>query len=153
MERAAVSAAAPVTVVLSDGFGERRQVFDPAGNDTLEVLCLRDDLAAVPSFEFALRERFSRVAGFRHASFARIRSIERLTDRHSTLAVVSECAAGVRLSTMLTRASERKLNFDIGTSLCLLRQLVPAIAAFHEAGREVPGLAHGAIGPERLVVS
>jgi hypothetical protein len=30
---------------------------------------------------------------------------------------------------------------------------VPAIAAFHDNAREIPGLAHGALGPERLIVT
>jgi hypothetical protein len=44
---------------------------DPSGSETLEVLCVRDELAAVPSFEFALRERVSRLATFRHSSCVR----------------------------------------------------------------------------------
>jgi hypothetical protein len=153
MERAAVSTSAPAAVAFTDGLGERRQVPDPTGAEMLEVLCLREELAAVPSFEFALRERVSRLAAFRHAYFGRIRSVERLTDRHATLALVSDCTAGVRLSDLLTRATDRRVNFDINTALCLLRQLVPAVATLHEIGRDIPGLAHGAIGPERLVVT
>ena len=47
-----------------DGLGERRQIVDPTGNETIELLCLRTALAAVPSFEFALRERVSRLREF-----------------------------------------------------------------------------------------
>ena len=79
-----------------------------------------------------------------------MRAIERLTDREKTLAVVSDMTPGVRLSDLLARTDERKLGLDINTALCLIRQLVPAVAILHETARDV---AHGAIGPERLVVT
>jgi serine/threonine protein kinase len=150
MERATVSASAPPTVAFSDGLGERRHLVDPTGNEKWELLCLRQELAEVPSFEFALRERVSRLSSFRHAYYGRVRAIERLTDREKTLAVVSDMTAGVRLSDLLARTDERKLGLDINTALCLIRQLVPAIAILHETARDV---AHGALGPERLVVT
>ena len=150
MERAAVSLSAPPSVVFHDGLGERRQIVDPTGHDTLELLCLRDAIAAVPSFEFALRERVGRLAGFRHAYFGRVRSVERLNERDQTLALVSDHAPGIRLSELLTNVDARGLSLDINTALCLIRQLVPAIAALHENARDV---SHGAIGPERLVVT
>jgi serine/threonine protein kinase len=153
MERAAVSSFSPAAVVFSDGLGERHHILDPKGTETLEVLCLREDLAAVPSFEFALRERVSRLANFRHAYYGRIRAVERLSDRQSTLAIVSDSTPGIRLSDLLAHASERRLNFDINSALCLIRQLVPAMAALHESARDIPGLAHGALGPERLIVT
>ena len=40
----------------------RHQVLDPVRNEPVEMLCLRGELTAVPSFEFALRERVSRLA-------------------------------------------------------------------------------------------
>jgi hypothetical protein len=153
MERAAVSPSTPAAVAFTDGLGERHQILEPTGNDKLEVLCLREELAAVPSFEFALRERVSRLAGFRHASFGRVRSVERMTDRYATLAVVSESTTGIRLSDLLARAAERRVNLDINAALSLLRQLVPALVAFHEYAREIPGLADGALGPERVIVT
>ena len=150
MERSAVPESTPAPVGFRDGLGERRHVADPAGNQTLEQLCLRNELAAVPSFEFALRERVSRLAGFRHPQFGRARGVERLINRESTLAVVSEGTAGVRLSDLIAGSDQRRLGLDITAALCLIRQLVPAVAALHESARDV---AHGALGPERLVVT
>jgi hypothetical protein len=150
MDRAALPLSTPPTAVFRDGLGERRQVIDPTGSDTLELLCLKSELAAVPSFEFALRERVSRFANFRHPAFGRVRSVERLSDRDAALAVVSDYTPGVRLSDMLVTAEERRLGLDINVALCLIRQLVPAVAALHEHTRDG---AHGAIGPERLVVT
>ena len=150
MERAAASATVPNAVAFSDGLGDRRHLSDPTGTETLELLCLRPQLATVPAFEFALRERVSRLSSFRQASFARVRSVERLTDAAASLAVVSERVPGVRLSEVLQQAEARQIPLDINTALCLLRQLVPAIAALHESARDV---AHGALGPERLVLT
>jgi len=150
MDRSVAPASTPAAVVFEDGLGERRQIIDPTGTDTLELLCLRGELAAVPSFEFALRERVSRLANFRHAYYGRVRNVERLSDREAALAIVSEHTAGVRLSDMLAIAEERRIGIDINTALCLVRQLVPAVAMLHENARDV---AHGAIGPERLVVT
>jgi len=150
MERAALPLSSPATAAFVDGLGERRQIVDPTGNETIELLCLRTELAAVPSFEFALRERVSRLASFRHSSYGRVRSVERLADRETALAVVSDYTEGVRLSDMLVNAEERRLGLDINIALCLIRQLVPAVAMLHESARDA---AHGAIGPERLVVT
>src|SRR5258706_4979574 len=149
MERAAVSQSTAAAVTFKDGLGERRHIADPTGNETLELLCLRRELSAVPSFEFALRERVSRLASFRHEQFARVRSVERLSDRESTLAVGSERTHGTRVSELLANADQRRLALDISSALCLIGQLVPAVAALHESARDV---AHGTIGPERLVV-
>jgi hypothetical protein len=139
MERAAVSAT-PHASAFKDGLGERRHITDTNGKDTVELLCLRAELAAVPSFEFALRERVSRLTTFRHPQFARVRSVERLADSESTLAIASERVAGVRLSDLLMSSEQRRLGLDITASLHLIRQLVPAIVTFHESVREI---AHG----------
>src|SRR5436190_11706048 len=153
MERAAAVTFTPAAVAFVDGLGERHNILDPSGSETLEVLCVRDELAAVPSFEFALRERVSRLATFRHSSFVRVRAVERLTDRHATLAVVSDAVAGIRLSDLLVQAAERRVNLDINSALCLIRQLVPAITALHEHARDIQGFAHAAIAPERRLVT
>ena len=120
---------------------------DAATGDLLQILRVRPQLLAVPSFEFALRERAARLANFRHAYYARVRRI----DRHpSGLAIVSDHVEGVRLSDMLRVADERGLQLDLNAALCLLRQVVPSIALLHENARDV---AHGLLAPERLIVT
>ena len=114
------------------------------------MLCLRGELTGVPSFEFALRERLSHLAAFSHACYGRVRSVERLKDPGSTLALVSDVTAGMRLSEILRFAEAADVTLDIDAALCLLRQLVPAVAMLHE---NMPDIAHGAIGPERLIVT
>lgn len=149
MERALSKPPMP-EVVFRDALGERRLAVDPNGHETLEILHLRGELAEVPSFEFALRERVSRLANFRHAYYGRVRAIERLNDRESTLTVVSDRVVGIRLSDMLEQSEARGLALDINSALCLIRQLVPAVAMLHESARDV---SHGALGPERLIVT
>ena len=150
MDPAVAAVSTSAAVVFQDGLGERRHIFDPAGNDTLEMLCLNVELTAIPSFEFALRERVSRLASFRHTSYGRVHSVDRLNDAGATLALVSERTPGVRLSEILAVAERERIPLDINAALGLIRQLVPALALLHEHAREI---AHGAIGPERLVVT
>jgi serine/threonine protein kinase len=114
------------------------------------MLCLSGELTSIPSFEFALRERVSRLSSFRHTSYGRVRSVDRLSDSGSTLALVSVPTPGVRLSDILALAEREKIPLDINAALCLIRQLVPAVALMHEHAKEI---AHGALGPERLVVT
>src|SRR5581483_9104184 len=125
-----------------DGLGERRRATDATGAEPIERLYLRADLTRIPSFEFALRERASRLAAFRHPCFARVRSIDRLNDAASTLAVVSDAVRGVRLATLLTSAD--RPTIDINAAIHLIRQLVNAVAVLHE---HAPDVGHGAIAP------
>jgi serine/threonine protein kinase len=150
MDPAKVPVSAQAGVVFTDGLGERRCTSDPTGTGTLEVLCLKDELTAVPSFEFALRERVSRLANFRHNSYARVRSVDRLNDPNSTLAIVSDHVTGVRLSDMLAAIERKGLVLELGASLCLMRHLVPGLAALHDHARDI---AHGALSPERIIVT
>src|SRR5829696_5182603 len=139
----------PPAATFRDGLGDRHQIADRTRTELLEVLSLRTELTAVAAFEFALRERVSHLASFHHASFARVRSVERL--KHpAALAVVSEATTGVRLSELLAFAERTNVTFDIDAALCLLRQLVPAVAMLHE---NAPDVAHGAIAAERIVVT
>ena len=150
MDPALVPAAAPAALTFEDGLGQRLRVVDPMRNEPVDMLCLRGELTAVPAFEFALRERVSRLAAFRHPCFAAVHSVERLKDRASTLALVSDSTPGVRLSEILAFADREHVPLDIDAALCLLRQVVAAAAKLHEHASDA---AHGAIAPERLVVT
>ena len=137
-------------VTFHDGLGERQRGVDRARNEPIEILSLRGELTAVPSFEFSLRERVSHLSTFRHACYARVRSVERLKNPASTLALVSDVTPGVRLSDILAFAEKSQVTLDIDAALCLLRQLVPAVAMLHE---NTPEIAHGAIAAERIIVT
>jgi hypothetical protein len=140
----------PEAPLFSDGLGERVVAADGATGELLQILRLRPALTAVPSFEFALRERTARLANFRHAYYARVRRVDRAMAPTSALAIVSDHLEGTRLSDILRVAQEKELQLDINAALCLIRQLVPAVAVLHENARDV---AHGLIAPERLIVT
>lgn len=132
----------------ADGLGERRVIVDERG-DRFDVLRLSSALTAVPSFQLALRERANRVAGFHHDAFARVRAIE--TDGPAGhLLVVSDHTRGVRLATLLAAAEKRSVALDLSAAACLIRQLVHATAEWHE---QMPEIVHGAIGPDRIVIT
>lgn len=140
----------PEVPLFSDGLGERVVAADGATGELLQILRLRPALTAVPSFEFALRERAARLANFRHDCYARVRRVDRGMGPGSSLAVVSDHLEGTRLSDILRVAQEQGLQLDINAALCLIRELVPAVAVLHQNARDV---AHGLIAPERLLVS
>jgi hypothetical protein len=140
----------PEATLFTDGVGERVVAADGATGELLQILRLRPALTAVPSFEFALRERVARLANFRHAYYVRVRRVDRAMGAQSSLAIVSDHLEGTRLSDILRVAHERTLQIDINAALCLIRQLVPAVAVLHENARDA---AHGLIAPERLVVT
>jgi hypothetical protein len=147
MNSVPASSERPEAPLFSDGLGDRVVAVDAASGDLLQILKLRPQLLAVPSFEFALRERAARLANFRHAYYARVRRV----DRHpGGLAIVSDHVEGTRLSEILRVAADRRLHLDLSAALCLIRQLVPSVSLLHENARDV---AHGLIGPERLIVT
>lgn len=146
------AAARDLSAVLAfeDGLGRRYRFVDPKGNEAPEMLCFRAELAAIAGFESSLRDRASRVANFQHPNFARIRSVGRLQDQGSTLALVSEYPAGVRLSEVLAAVGLRGLALDLNAALCVVRQLLSAVAVLHQSPRN---LANGALAPERIVIT
>ncbi|MBA3887366.1 MAG: PEGA domain-containing protein [Acidobacteria bacterium] len=140
----------PEAPLFSDGLGDRVVTADGATGELLQVLHLRPMLTSVPSFEFALRERAARLANFRHASYARVRRVDRTMTASAPLAIVSDHVEGVRLSELLRVGEEHRLQLDTNAALYLIRQLVPAVALLHENARDA---AHGLIAPERIVVT
>jgi hypothetical protein len=129
----------------ADGLGLRQRVTD--GADAVDRLRVDDALAGTTGFDFALRERVGRLANFRHAYYGRVRRV----DRHDgSLALLSDAVTGARLSHVLEVAQAAKLDLDVNVALCLLRQIVPAVAMLHQNARDV---SHGALAPERIVVT
>ena len=133
-----------------DSLGDRSIVAGPGENELLEILHLRRELTAVSSFEFALRERAARLANFQHNAYARVRRIDRLAPPDGRLTIVSDHVPGWRLAEILSAVQERHLELDINAALALIKQLVHAVAILHQHAR---GVAHGALGPERVVIT
>ena len=149
MDPAFARVPSPGPALFEDGFGQRRLVLGTSG-EQFEALTLRDQLIATPVVEAALQERVERLAEFQSEHFARVRSIERAGKSVPRLILVSDHVAGVRLSAILAAAEAHLLPVEMNAALCLLRQLVHAIAVLHD---KAPDCCHGAIGPERLIVT
>jgi len=132
-----------------DGLGRRYRPVTRSADTPSEILCFRHDLTDVPSFEFSLRERVASLADFRHSSYARIRKVDRLSDEFGTVALISDCAPGHRLAEILGAIEHGGPILSIDAALSLVRQLAPAMALLHDHIQ----VAHGAIGPERLIVT
>jgi hypothetical protein len=130
--------------VFEDGLGPRHHADTPTG-EPLELLELRDDLRS-EAFEAALRDRVAALAGFHTTFFAQVRGVQRHQQNAARLFVLSDRVAGARLSSVLANRPQLGVN----ASLCLVRQLMAAIALLHE---KLPGMAHGAISAERVVVT
>jgi hypothetical protein len=123
-------------------------VTDPTGKESVDLWYVSSELSAAP-LEVGLRDRVNRLAGFHHPAVNHIHSVDRV-NAGTTLAVISESAPGVRLSDLLAAAEKHHIALDISTALCVIRQYLPAMAALYEHDREI---AHGALAPERLVIS
>ena len=141
----------PATVApFSDALGYRVLGFDKKSGDRLEMLRLRPQLASSPAFEAAVRERQRRLTDFRHAAFARVRQIDRPAGQNAALAVVSNYADGQRLSDFLRQTQTSGVAIELIVAVCMLQQMVTAVAQLHALGAD---LSHGALNPERLVVT
>ena len=132
-------------VTFEDRLGTRFEAVSPEG-DPVEVLELKEQFAVMPSFEFALRKRVNTLTGFKDPSFASARGVR----LGGGLAVVSERVRGTRLSTVLEAYERDLVPIEFNAAVCVLRQLVPAIAILHET---MPDVCHGALSPERIVLT
>src|SRR4030081_3011197 len=121
MEIAAVIAAAP-GVTLTDGFGNRRRRF--SGDAGEDVLDLRDQLTAVGSFEFALRERVGRLMQFRHGAFAHVRRVERAVVRPASLTNAPNRIDGTRLSDAVATPARSHAPLGRDGALSVVRQVL-----------------------------
>jgi hypothetical protein len=128
---------------LSDHLGDRLLTFDNSTASSLELLKFKAALAHAPGFEDTLRRRVDELARFRHPNVAPVRGVEWLNQSEG-LALVSIHTAGRRLSEILKDAHGATFAME------LVRQLAPALVALQQTG---PGLAHGALTPDRIVVT
>src|SRR5262249_52854499 len=113
---------------------------------SLELLRFRRDLATTTGFENALRDRVDHLTQFRHPSFPLIRAVVHLDDEDLTL--VSAHTAGQRLSELPTGKLRKGLHPAVVT--WIIREITPALAALQASG---PGVAHGALNGDRIVLT
>jgi PEGA domain-containing protein len=131
-----------------DGLGRRSLEIDRESGMMLERLHLRPELGAFESF---LRERVAFTASFDDDRFARVKGIER--DRRGTLTIISQFVAGTRLAELLEAATglpaDEATCPSVDAALGFLLEILPALGSLHEHG----GHAHGALAPERIVLT
>ena len=111
----------------------------------LERLHVRPELAA---FAGAIRDRVARLALFENQHFSKTCSAERdaLTGE---LVVISEFAAGTRLSDLLEASLDQSAVPGVDVALGYLLDALPALTALHEGA----GFAHGLIDPGRTLIT
>ena len=127
----------------SDGLGDRLLMFDNTTAPSWEILRFRPALAHDYRFAHSLRERVEQLASFHHPAFPVVRPIKEL-GHEDGLAVVSTYVAGARLSEALKKPRSPAFG------LRLVKQLVPALTALQQ---HKPGMAHGAVDADRIVVT
>jgi hypothetical protein len=132
---------------VSDGVGDRLLMFDNSGTTSLELLRFRPDLVAVPGFEDALRDRVAALQAFSHPAFPQVRAVEHLEG--DGLALVSTFTAGKRLAEIF-RSPRTRGGVHPAFAAWLVRDLTTALA---ELQRQGDGIAHGALTPERIVMT
>ncbi len=131
-------------VVFRDGLGVR-EARDSGTGEVVEWFHLDPAFAAVDT---PLRDRVGRLAKFQHVKFARILSLEAAArDRGPIL--ISSHVPGIRLAEVLEMAGHGLITFDPGAGLQIVREVLGALAVLHDSRN----VAHGALGPERVVIT
>ena len=128
---------------LSDALGDRLLMFDNSDAPSLELLRFRPRPRPGPGFEGALRERVERLSQFRHPAFAH-GPLRQAARAGRDLALVSNCTPGKRLSEVLHRAHGPEF------AAALIRQLRRHWSCSNST---TPGMSHGVLNPDRIVVS
>src|SRR5262245_57110400 len=130
---------------LDDGLGIRRIEHD--GRTQIEILALAPVLANHPIVEQAIRNRASRYADLGVRSFATVRRLER---SGSTLNIVTEVPAGVRLSHLLAHLESTGEVVPAPAIFELASSIINAVASLHAWPG---GLAHGAINSAHILLT
>lgn len=130
----------------SDGLGDRLLMFDNSGTPSLELLRFRQEISAAFGFEGALRERVEALRTFSHPSFPAVRAVEHL-EGSNDLTLVSTFIPGKRLSEVF-RSPRAGLHPSFAS--WLIRELTPALADLQS---HAPGITHGALTPDRIVLT
>ena len=133
----------------SDGFGDRLLMFDNAATGPLELLRVRPDFSFLPDFEAAVRGRLEQLASLGHLrGFAQARAVNHLENGEG-LTVVSAHVPGTHLSELF-QSTRPHGGMHPASTRWALGELVSSLAELHRCGAEI---AHGALAPERIVIT
>jgi hypothetical protein len=130
---------------LDDGLGIRRVQSD--GRTQTEILALAPVLANHPIVEQAIRTRAARYADLEVRSLAAVRRLER---SGTSLNIITEMPAGVRLSHLLTHLESTGEMVPEPAIFELASHIINAVASLHAWPG---GLAHGAINPAHILLT
>ena len=126
-----------------DAIGDRAHVFQHRSAAWLAVLRFKREFSEGQDFEAALRKRVDELKAFRHPAVAPVRGVERLVTG-GELVLLSDRVVGRRLSDLIQDASGPEFAFE------LIGQVAPALAAMQH---HRPGLSHGLLTPDRVIVT
>ena len=125
----------------ADAFGHRQLIFDPTAGTSLEVLKFADLFSKSPEFETALRERTDALKHIHHPSLGTVHRVERDGE---ALLLLSKHTPGRRVAELQAKAQGPAFALE------LIRLVTPLLATLEKAG---PGMSHGAISADRIVVT
>lgn len=133
-----------------DGLGERFLQNDPESGTVLELLRLDPLFTTVPGFAQAVAAQVRSVATFEHFAFGRIRRVDLPQSPDENIVIVSDRVPGIRLTALLRLLQHAGQAIEAPVALGLARYLLSAVEALH---RHAPDAVHGALGPERIIVT
>lgn len=128
-----------------DGLGRRALAFDRESGAMLERLYVRPQLAM---FEQVFKRRIDQLAGVEHQGIARPRWVERDATT-GELVVVSEFAAGNRLSDLLDMSADAVVVPGVDVALGYLLSGLDALSTLHQTARTT----HGLVDPSRTILT
>jgi hypothetical protein len=137
-------------LLFRDGLGDRLILRDAQGRPAQECLLIRSELASIPAFDFALNERLWLVEKFDHPAFLTVRNISRENGRLTSIGLIHDLTGGTRLSDVLAKAASSGQPISAGATVFVLKEVLNGLAELH---RQSGDLAHGAVGPERIVLA
>ena len=149
----AVSVPDRLSDVRVEGFRDRlgeRVILPQKSGVLLEYLYFADPLAGTPFFAQALKDRVARLSTFSHASYCRVRRVQRAEAPEKRPALVSVHVPGHRLTEILDAAAWADIRPSTSAVLAAVRQAMASVALLHDFA---PDGFHGAIGPDRLILT
>jgi hypothetical protein len=141
----------PVASWYTEGFcdeiGDRLLMFDNSGTPSLELLRFRSAFAEASGFETALRERVEALRSFDRREFSQIRAVERLDN--GDLVLVSTFTTGKRIAEIFWSRRTRP-GVHPAFAAWFIRESIAAVAELHRQGDRI---AHGALTPDRVILT
>jgi hypothetical protein len=128
-----------------DGLGRRSLAFDRESGAMLERLYVRPQLVM---FEQVFRRRIEQLQHIDHQGIARPRDVER-DPTTGELVVISEFAAGTRLSDLLDTSADAVVVPGVDVALGYLLAGLDALSTLHQTARTT----HGLIDPSRTILT